>query len=389
MDRTSERQVERMTKQAEHTTVLEGKPARRPAATTPRPVEASQQAAPAERTDRRGLLKAALGVAAAVGAVGAGAVLEARPSVALADSPGSFNSANPAVPAVSAAGTNGADGVFGTSDTGVGLLGTSGGSGVLGEGSPGVQGVVTGEAPLGAPVPVGIYGFGGVNATGVIGVGSPGLQGVANSATPLATPAPTGVYGIGGATGIGVNGVSYANGQATGTGVLGASDQGVGVSGISVNTGVLGEGNPGVQGVIYGGAALKAAANAAIYGVGGGSANGSGVVGDATNSAGTGVLGLSTQGIGVHASSTNGPALQVDGRLTITGASVGQATIPAGASSVKVSSSAATAVSLVLLTPLGNPHAFLWVSARAAGSFTIKASAALAAALTVQYLIVN
>ena len=68
--------------------------------------------------------------------------------------------------------------------------------------------------------------------------------------------------------------------------------------------------------------------------------------------------------------------------------SVGQATIAAGATSVTVTTSAATASSNILLTPLANPKANLWVT-RAAGSFTIHASAAPSINLTIAYLIIN
>ena len=50
---------------------------------------------------------------------------------------------------------------------------------------------------------------------------------------------------------------------------------------------------------------------------------------------------------------------------------------------------AATPNSLIFLTPLGNPEAFLWIAARKAGSFTIDASKALPAPVTIMFLIIN
>jgi hypothetical protein len=73
----------------------------------------------------------------------------------------------------------------------------------------------------------------------------------------------------------------------------------------------------------------------------------------------------------------------------VVGRAIGQATLAAGATSLTVTTSAATASSTILLTPLGNPGGWLWVSARAAGSFTISVSGRAPAAVAVQYLIIN
>jgi hypothetical protein len=57
---------------------------------------------------------------------------------------------------------------------------------------------------------------------------------------------------------------------------------------------------------------------------------------------------------------------------------------------VTVTTPAATAQSIILFTPLNDPAgAGLWVDARAAGSFTLKANQALANPLTFQYLVIN
>lgn len=109
----------------------------------------------------------------------------------------------------------------------------------------------------------------------------------------------------------------------------------------------------------------------------------------AQGGAGTGVSSSSTSGTGVLAHSDSGTALRVEGLLQVAGSAVGQVTLAAGTSSLTVSAPAATAASLVLLTPLGNPRVPLWISARAAGSFTIAAGRPVPTAVTIQYLIVN
>jgi len=81
-------------------------------------------------------------------------------------------------------------------------------------------------------------------------------------------------------------------------------------------------------------------------------------------------------------------ALNVQGTMQVQGNSVGQATIPAGSSSVTVTTSAATTSSIILLTLLGKSKGVLWVT-RAAGSFTIHASAVQSSSLSIAYLIIN
>ncbi len=109
----------------------------------------------------------------------------------------------------------------------------------------------------------------------------------------------------------------------------------------------------------------------------------------ATSDSGFGVLGQGTSGPGVvGTSSSSGPALVANGPVQVQGNSVGQATLAVGATSVTVTTSAATASSNILLTPLANPKANLWVS-RAAGSFTIHISKALTSNLSIAYLIIN
>ena len=77
------------------------------------------------------------------------------------------------------------------------------------------------------------------------------------------------------------------------------------------------------------------------------------------------------------------------GKLEVQGNSVGSVTMAAATKTVTVSNAAATANSLIFLTPLEDPKAFLWIGARSAGSFTIDASTALPAAVTIGFLIIN
>ena len=116
---------------------------------------------------------------------------------------------------------------------------------------------------------------------------------------------------------------------------------------------------------------------------------------------GRGVVGSSTQGDGVEgfasgatnaavaASNPNGVGLRVRGSVQILGSSAGSVTLPAGATTQTVTAAVATAQSLVLLTPLQDPGARLWISGRAAGSFTISASGPMPAPVTIQYLVIN
>jgi hypothetical protein len=113
----------------------------------------------------------------------------------------------------------------------------------------------------------------------------------------------------------------------------------------------------------------------------------------------TGVMGttISVDGIGVTADggTLNGNpigavALQVqNGTIAVTSDSVGTAILAKGKKTVTVSNPAATANSLIFLTPQDDPQGFLWISAHTAGSFTIKASAAPSADVTIGFLIIN
>ena len=54
-----------------------------------------------------------------------------------------------------------------------------------------------------------------------------------------------------------------------------------------------------------------------------------------------------------------------------------------------VNNAAATANSLIFLTPVGNPQAFFWIAATNAGNFTIDASTAVPADVPIGFLIIN
>jgi hypothetical protein len=123
-------------------------------------------------------------------------------------------------------------------------------------------------------------------------------------------------------------------------------------------------------------------------GVSGASVSGSGVQGHSDTS--TGVSGVTESGFGVTANGGSaGVALQVIGKVEVQGKSVGSVAMAAGTKTLKVNNAAATANSLIFLTPLEDPQAFLWIGARNAGSFTIDTSKALPAKVTIVFLIIN
>lgn len=109
----------------------------------------------------------------------------------------------------------------------------------------------------------------------------------------------------------------------------------------------------------------------------------------ATSFEGIAVNAESETGTGVVAQSTSGTALSVIGTVQVQGNSVGSVTMAAGTTTLTVKNGAATVQSLIFLTPLDNPQAFLWISAQSAGSFTIEASTALPTPVTIVFLIIN
>jgi hypothetical protein len=182
-----------------------------------------------------------------------------------------------------------------------------------------------------------------------------------NTTTPGARE--VGLYAeVSSQTGIGI----YANsengpgilGRGKGAGIIGYSDHTVGVSGESPNA----------------------------AGVSGSSTNQAGVVGSSIN--GAGIEGFGSNGPALRGGSSGGVGLQVEGYVQIQSDAVGQATLPHGQTTVTVSTNAATPASNILLTPLADPEARLWVS-RAQGSFTINSSEAPASDLAIAYLVIN
>ena len=169
-------------------------------------------------------------------------------------------------------------------------------------------------------------------------------------------------------------------GSDSGTGVFSISQSGIGVhavgGGASPTTtpplpqaAIFAEGGPGT-------------------GVLATSQSGTGVQGQSNTS--TGVSGITESGFGVTANGgSGGVALQVIGKVEVQGNLVGLVTMAAGKKTLTVNNAAATANSLILLTPLNNPQAFLWIGARKAGSFTIDASKALPTNVTIMFLIIN
>jgi hypothetical protein len=227
---------------------------------------------------------------------------------------------------------------------------------------------------------------GGTAAVSAIGTdGSPGV--VAQSDTGQAVLA-AGLSGIG-LWAIGPGGVSTAPSvtaailasSGADSCIVATSDSGAAVSAISDNgVGVEasgGGGAPGVTATADSGSGVEAK-----------SLTGPGVLGESVTSAG--VSGITESGFGVTANGGSaGVALQVIGKVEVQGTSVGSVTMSAGKKTLTVSNASATAESLILLTPLENPQAFLWIGARSAGSFEIEASKALPTKVTITFLIIN
>jgi hypothetical protein len=116
------------------------------------------------------------------------------------------------------------------------------------------------------------------------------------------------------------------------------------------------------------------------------STSGAGVV--AISNSGDGLFASSVTSIGVFAKSTHSIALSVMGLVQVAGPSVGQAILPAGSTSVTVTTKAATPVSNILLTPLADPAGRLWLTL-GSGSFTINSSSPPTSDVPIEYFIVN
>jgi len=135
------------------------------------------------------------------------------------------------------------------------------------------------------------------------------------------------------------------------------------------------------------------------------SATAEGVKAISNSPASAAVYAKSTYGPGVWAESQNaegvkaisdalgGVGLSVQGRVVLGAnpagtSAVGQVTMPTGAWHFTVSSSAATAQSMILLSPTSDPKTRLWATS-ATDSFTIYANFTLPAPVTINYLIIN
>lgn len=117
--------------------------------------------------------------------------------------------------------------------------------------------------------------------------------------------------------------------------------------------------------------------------------NKSGTAVEATSDGGIGVDATSVHGTAIRARAPNGVGLSVEGLLQVTAPAVGTVTAQGGETVLQVQSAAATGKSTILLTPLGNPKAFLWINSRASGSFAIGASQPLPTGLVIHYLVIN
>jgi hypothetical protein len=262
-------------------------------------------------------------------------------------SSGSFSSSGLGNPAVSAVGTDGADGLDASTDYGTAISGNANtGYGVSGS-SITVAGVYA-ESGSGDAVFAATQSGNGVDARSGTGIGVHAVGGGATAANPPPV-AQAAVFAEGGPAS-----AIYATSDAVAiyatttneTGIVGTSASGIGVNGVTT----LGY---GVQGTAEG------------------------------NDDGFGV------GVSAQAINPASIALQVIGRVQIQGGSVGSVTLAHGTKTVPVSSAAATPDSLIFLTPLEDPRGSLWIGARSAGGFTIKASTAPSADVTIGFLIIN
>ena len=323
--------------------------------------------------------------------------------------------------------------------TGVAPATPAGPTGVLAQTGPGgvcVHAVGAGAAPTAPPVGTTMFVEGvsenGVYVDGGSNVGVRTFTGNGTGVSAIDLLNGTGVSGES-LTGVGVLGVcrdgtAVSGGSANGIGVSGGSPGGgVGVQALSgsvqptsqSNVGVFAQSHSGIGVRAVGGGASPATAapitegailaeagpGTGVYastssgigveansqsgtGVSAASASGPGVQGHSDTS--TGVSGVTESGFGVTADGGSaGVALQVIGKVEVQGNSVGSVAMAAGTKTLKVNNAAATANSLIFLTPLEDPQAFLWIGARNAGSFTIDTSKALPDKVTIVFLIIN
>jgi hypothetical protein len=334
---------------------------------------------------------------------------------------GIFNSTVSGTPAVSATGSNGADGIDASTDTGTAVnavcSGSGPGSGLLptgiaisatgptgisatsntqfgigvhavGGGATVTEDVPTGQAAIfaeGGPGP-GLYATSNGSSAAVNGAGTNGAAGVTGS-----SDSGIGVHAVGGgaspATPPPVTAAAILAEGGPGTGVFATADTGAAVNAIC-NTGIAVSAS-GIVGVSANSTTGPGVSSTSISGVSvdASSERGVGVQGSSGTSAG--VSGFTETGIGVKANGgIGGVALQVIGKVEVQGNSVGTVTMGT-TTTLTVPNPAATPNSLIFLTPLADPQAFLWIAARKAGSFTIDASKKLPAPVNIMFLIIN
>ena len=302
---------------------------------------------------------------------------------------GVFNSSNPSIPAVSAIGTGGAAGIEVRSDVDAILAESPSGAGVTGASNSG-NGVI-GNSSTGIGVNAGSLTGTGILVQSGTGIGVFARSGATSpTVTAGAAQAAISAEGVNGVTGINVT-------TDSGIAVIASSNTGAGIQVTAALAAVTADSStgPGVQASSETGVGVRALSlqGTGVHAIGGGTApsvNLPVAAVFAEGGPGIGVAGTTESGVGVTANGGSaGVALQVIGKVQVQGNSVGSVTMAAGTKTLTVTNAAATAGSLICLTPLHNPQAFLWIGARSAGSFTIDASKALPTNVTIVFLIVN
>lgn len=224
--------------------------------------------------------------------------------------------------------TNGI-GIFGHSANNQGVYGSTDGASYAG-----VMGYTYNQAGTGVQgrsyAGTGVLGETTASGTGVRGVSGGslataiGVKGESNAATGFGVMGVNNngaaIKGVSNGTTAGAVGVIGESNNANGTGVFGSTLQGVGVKGVTNATNSNGAGVKGENTGTSGDGVLGVGNNVYTNGVRGTSINGKGVVG--YSETGTAVHATSYSGTAVKAiNSTNGYALDVDGKVRISGGS--------------------------------------------------------------------
>jgi hypothetical protein len=196
---------------------------------------------------------------------------------------------------------------------------------------------------------------------------------------------------------------AYCRSFGEGDGLSALSERGAGVTAMSLGPGdglyahsALGNGIHAVGGAALGNG--QAPRPAAVFGEGGEgdglyvtSTSGNGLV--ARSASGCAVDGCSAAGTGVLARAVDpgGIALAIEGRIRLHGCAIGEVCLPASEQTLTVAAAAAGVDSLILLVLLDDPGAALpiWIAARHAAHFVIRASAPPRSPVRLQYLIIN